>query len=354
MTRVIAAEDRSASKDKNGKLVLKRYLQVEGDSIPEIALSTLIPQIGSRHPVYTGFYLESIGEFSKTGNKDRKVQTLVPLVYTTSITGSSVMHFGGEPWELGAQNVQISFIEQKKPLISGTSADGTETVQCLNSAGCQILAETTETITVLSFMFSVKAKSTSLLNTNSFAIVNASTETVAGIVIPERQGKLLPMSANYVIEYEDNGTTVKRRYWNYNAQIHISQSGWAKKLLDVGTMAKFKETADDGTEKVRDYPENIYKYTPWKSSDMIENMKVSPKYGNIDAVIKAMKEYWQVTGNSDKIPYEEVTEPMPLKADGTIYEEALKDPKLFKYREIELYDCSVGSWNSYNLPKDEA
>ena len=350
MAKLIAAEDRSASVDKNGKITLKRYMQFEADSITDIVLSTLLPQVGSRHPDHTGFYLESVGEFSKTGNRDRGVQALVPLVYVNTISPSSAMHFGGEPWELGAQNVQISFIEQKKPLINGHAIDGTTLVQCLNSAGCQILAETTETIMVLSFMFSVKAKTTNDWNSNFSPVINKSTETVAGITIPEYMGKLLPMQANYVVEYESNGTTVKRRYWNYNAQIQISPSGWANRLLDVGTMAKFKN--EDGT--LRKYPENIYKYTPWKSADAAENMKVAPKFGNIDAVINAMKEYWAATGGTDRIPYEEVTEPMPLRADGTIYEEALENPSLYPYREIELYDCEIGSWNAYNLPREEA
>lgn len=347
---VVAVEDRSASVDKNGKITLKRYMQFEADSITDIVLSTLLPQVGSRHPERTGFYLESVGEFSKSGNKDRGVQALVPLVYVNTISPSSAMHFGGEPWELGAQNVQISFIERQVPLISGTGIDGTTIVQALNSAGCQILAETTETVMVLSFMFSVKAKTTNDWNSNMFPVINKTTETVAGITIPEHMGKLLPMSANYVVEYESNGTTVKRRYWNYNAQIQISASGWAKKLLDVGTMAKFKN--EDGI--LRKYPENIYKYTPWNSTNMTQNMKIAPKFGNIDAVIKAMKEYWAATGGTDRIPYEEVTEPMPLRADGTIYEEALENPLLYPYREIELYDCEIGSWNSYNLPREEA
>ena len=350
----ISAEDKRISIDKSGKMTIRREIIYDADSIDELAMSTALPRENTRNPILTDLYLESL-DVDPIGNENRRVQARATLNYVSSVQNSGVMHFGGEPWELGAQNVQISFIERQVPLISGTGIDGTTIIQAVNSAGCQILAETTETVMVLSFMFSVKAKTTNDWNSNMFPVINKTTETVAGITIPEYMGKLLPMSANYVVEYDTNGTTVKRRYWNYNAQIQISASGWAKRLLDVGTMARFKEKSDDSeTETVRKYPENIYKYTPWNSADMTQNMKIAPKFGNIESVIKAMNDYWTVTGGKEKIPYEEVTEPIPLRDDGTIYTEALENPKLYPYREIELYDCEIGSWNAYNLPREVA
>lgn len=350
MVTVTHEEDKKISVDSSGRMTIKRYMQFEADRLNEIAISTALPQIESRHPELTGFYLNSI-DLNPNGNRDRKVQALAVLSYVNSSTSRNVLHFGGEPWELDAQNVNIDYIEMPKPLTAGTKADGT-IIQNLNSANCRILAETTESVMILSFTYSVKARTTNDLVTNFDPIINKTSTKVAGIEIPEFMGKLMPLKSTYVVEYENGGTRVKRRYWNYSAQIQIRATGWAKKELDVGTMCYWKNS--DGI--IVPKPSNIYRYTPWKSSSMADNLKVAPKFGSIDDVIAAQKAYWQASGadKTERIPYEEITEPMPLRPDGTLYEEALENPLLYPYNEIEIYDCNIGSWEEYNLPKKEA
>ena len=73
-------------------------------------------------------------------------------------------------------------------------------------------------------------------------------------------------------------------------------------------------------------------------------------------MINAINKYHEADGveETDNIPYEEITEPMPLRKDGTLYEEALEDPALYPYNTIEIFDCEIGSWNAYNLPKKRA
>ena len=353
MVTATNAEDKRISIDKNGKMTIRREIIFEADSMDELAMSTALPRENTRHPSLTAMYLESV-EVSQIGNKNRKIQALATLNYVSSTQNSAVMHFGGEPWELGAQNFSLSFIEQKKPLIYGYNEEGKPVLACLNSAGCRILAETTETVAVLSFMYSVKTKIDEGPVSTYGSILNKNAETVAGVYIPPLQGKLLPISANYVVEYEADGSKVKRRYWNYNVQIQMKPSKWITELLDVGTMCKFKAKNSEGAEYIKSYPENIYKYTPWKSADSTENLKVAPRFGSIDDVISAMRTYWAATGTSDKIPYEEITEPMPLRTNGTLYEEALASPMLYQYNTKKFYAELPYAWNQYNLPSERA
>lgn len=365
MVKVVAEEDRETFTDSNGNTMLTRVIQFEADSLEEIVKSNLVPQWRSRHPRLTNFYL-STGRTVKNGNKNRGIQALSTLTYVNS---SSSVNFitDVDPWNLGAQNFHISYITMPRPLLWGYTREG-KAILNLNSAGTPILAESTEYIPVLNFTYCTKAKSNSEPVLNRKPIVNKDSVTVAGIPIAPMWGKLMPLSATLIQEYNSRGTRVQRSYWEYSAQILLredyvtegqplsdfTKNGWGLAELDVGTMCRFK--GPDGVLIER--PQNIYRYTPWKSKEDMEK-NIPPKYGSLDDMIRAREEFASSSGLDrqtalSNFPYEEVTEPMPLQKDGTLHEEAIVNPELHPYNKIEIFDGEIGSWNAYNLPRKRA
>ena len=150
---IIAREDRGASVDSSGAVSFSHVIQFEGDSLMEIVSSTLLPQRGSRHPQNTAFFLDSL-EVQPNGNKGRRVQALATLNYSNST--ELTRYYGGDPWDLGAQNVTETTQEAQIAFISGWDERGNE-IANVNSAGCRILSETTEPIIVLSFSYNLEA-----------------------------------------------------------------------------------------------------------------------------------------------------------------------------------------------------
>ncbi len=371
--QIIDLRDQGMQVDSNGTTTFTREIQLEGDTLMEIGTSPLLPQKGARHPENVVFYLDSV-QLTPNGNRNRKAQVLATLTYNNSIENANIsITSETDPWELGAQNLVSSTQTVAKPLLSGLNKAG-ETIQNLNSAGCRIVAETTETVRVIGFTYCVRYKDKDApLNDN--AIINMTAERVAGIDIPAYQGKLLPMTASYIVEYRENSDRVRRRYWNISAEIHIKKSGWSLKELNVGTMAFFKDKDGAVVRK----PRNIYRYTPWASWDPSVNLGKSPEFGSLEDVIAAKNYYavavmvhktqnpaWTMAGETDvnnlsfynqawnDLPFEEVTEPMPLRADGTLYMEAIIDPVNNPYLEIDIYDADIGSWDGYNIPRERS
>lgn len=359
--KIACREDRQMQTDSNGVTTFTHVMQLEGDSLMEIGTSRLLPQRGSRHPQNTAFYLDSI-EITPNGNKNRGVQALATLTYSNG--AELVQDFTGDPWDLGAQNFTSNYLPISRPFITGYNSKG-EIVMNLNTAGCQITAETTGYIREISFTYCVRARSSGDFEGTEEPIVNKSSERVAGILIPARTGLLLPMGAHFITEREGGGDKIKRQYWEVSATIQINKKGWTKDELNVGTMCYFK---DKTTGQVVRKPQAIFSYTPINE----KNERQEPKFGSIDDVIEAQETYaklqmpnfspktatmddWgKFNSLKDQVSYQEVTEPMPLRADGTLYEEAIKDPVTNRYLVVKIYDSKIASWNSYDLPKKRA
>lgn len=336
--KLIGAQDRKASVDSDGVVTLTRYMQFEADDISDIPLSNLLPVPGSSHPTNVEYRLKSVDDISINGNKDRRVQALAQLTYVKGRSRIVVPGSGSgarDPWDLGAQNVSLGHVDVQRPMLFGLDRDG-DRVKCVNTAGCVIDAEWTDTITELAFTFYSRRQPKVARN----AIINSSQETVAGFTIGKWMGKLYPMSETLIIDYDSDGSET-RRYWQVDVRIQVNYNTWELELLNVGTMARFDDKLG-----------NIYRYTPWTSSDASSNMNIEPKYGSIDDVMKAQKEYMDKTGEtSTRIPYEEITEPMPLDEDGGLDENAIKNPSRDNWSTIRMFDCAIGSWNAFNLPK---
>lgn len=364
---IIDREDRGAEVGSDFSTTFTHVIQYEAENLMEIMSSRLLPQRGSRHPQNTAYFLDTI-QVQPNGNKGRKIQALATLTYTNST--EMTRYFSGDPWDLGAQNFTSNYQTISKPFLEGYDKDGKK-IQNLNSANCRILAETSGTIREITFTYCTKVRINKDVVTNQNPIINKKTEKVAGIDIPKMTGLLLPISAVYIAEYGAE-EELEREYWELTATIQINPEGWDKKELNVGTMCYFKNS-EGAIVKV---PQNIYSYTPWKSVDPELKMKTEKKFGNIDDVIKAKDEYAKIYVEYKKqqqgaditekdeegyrvnawndLPFEEVTEPMPLRDDGTLYEEALSDPVTYPYKIKSIYEYVIGSWNEFDLPDKRA
>lgn len=377
--KIINREDRGAGLDESGVTTFTHVIQFEGNSLMEIMTSRLLPQRGSRHPQNTAYYLSAV-QLEPNGNKNRGVQVLATLTYTNST--EFIRNFTGDPWDLGAQNFTSQYVSISKPFVecwryvkNKNNKTELKLVQNVNSAGCRILAETTETFREIGFTYCAKARSSGDFGSNGKMIINKSSETVAGIPIKAMTGLLLPTSANFITEYDETGNRIKRQYWDISATIQIKESGWSKDELDIGTMCFFKNKAGEVVKELK----NIYSFTPWISVNPEDKIATLSKLGSIDHVIEAKNAYaklamkakgygdnYDITKETDpgkinlykqawdELPYEEVTEPMPLREDGTLFEEAIKDPVQNPYRVLKNYDATIGSWNAFDLPRERA
>jgi hypothetical protein len=206
------------------------------------------------------------------------------------------------------------------------------------------------TIRQISFMFCVKAKKSGEAPVNDSEIINSKTETVAGYTFEPYYAKLMPMNATFVKEVDESGKET-RSYWQVEAVILENKKSWQRKPLNVGTMAKFSP------EKPA---QPIYQYTPWTSTNDEENMLIKPKFGSINDVIAAKKAYSDKFADSEKqsrfdmLPYQEITEPLPLTADGKVDEKALIDPENNPYLVVPYFETKPASWSQWNLPKKRA
>ena len=79
------------------------------------------------------------------------------------------------------------------------------------------------------------------------------------------------------------------------------------------------------------------------------NHVVAAKHVYATAVTKTMDAtYWNAW---KELPYEEMKEPMPLNADGTLNLQAIANPDKATYYTLEYTTLNIGDWSGYNLPK---
>lgn len=325
---------------------------ISATSFSEIVTGNLIPAYGTRHPTYTAFRLIS-GSISRTGNDGGKWQGFWRGTYSTqSSSGGSTTQVDKDPWDLDAQNYTVDPFPIEIPMVGGYNESGIYK-RLLNTAGCVL--QRTQTIYGAShkFIYCVRRNPPDFGN---YAIVNNATCKIAGTTFEKHSSMLMPPSAAYRVEYTDSGT-VKRSYWEISVEIRVHPKTWVTETLNVGTMARFKDK--NGT--LKKIPETIYKYYPWKSSKEADNFKTEPAFGSIHDVAKAKHDYAILVSGGAKndkyyqaykeLPWEEVTEPLPLNSDGEVYVDALKDPTKNEYKTIKLFDTDLGSFSQFGFPK---
>lgn len=333
-----------------GKAEYKRLMRVEGDSLVEIMNSKLIPMDNSRHPDDSRYILKS-RDFQIVGNLNRRVQCQVELSYekgTFSGWGNFDEDTGNQdPWKMGAFDISVSPVSENVPFVVGYNSSG-QSKNVVNSAGCRIVSETQRYNTQISFTYCVDAKTFPVPPLNLEPVINAHTEKVAGFTFAPFCALLQPMSATLIVEYNNEGD-ISRQYWQISATIIYNWQTHAKKILNIGTMARFNGDS---------MPRPIYQYTPWDSTKNEENIRKRPVFGSIDDVILAKQRYANLFPTSqykqrfDELPYHEMTEPVPLMANGSVDVGALTG--LNPYETKSYFETKPRSWKSLNFPEDRA
>lgn len=349
------AEDIEIHTSSDGTEIV-REKGISAGSVTEIIQGNLIPGYGTRHPVFNNFRLMS-GSITRTGNDKGKWQGFWRGTYSSKTT-LNMSHIETDPWELGAHEYSVEPFPIEIPMVGGYTEDG-EYKRLLNTAGCILQRQQTIYGYAHKFIYCIKDTNGKQPTFAAMAMVNSTSCQIAGEYFEEFTSLLLPPSVNYRVEYNDNGN-VKRKYWEIAVEIRVHPISWQTETLNVGTMAKFADK--DGN--INDTPEQIFQYTPWvggKEEDKEGNFKMKPVYGSIRDVVQAKHNYAIAESGGIKndkyynaykeLPWAEVTEPLPLRLDGTVYTEAMEDPENNEYYVIALYDAELGDFGMYGFPK---
>lgn len=339
------AKDVSLSVNDGGMTRVREKL-LHADSIEELIKENLIPQYGSRHPENSRFRLTD-GSIEQVGNSDSSAQWLFSGTYTNgAISGDGDI----DPWDLEAQGFSVDRFTLSAPVFKIRNKQGS-LVPFVNSAKCRMQAQRDIYGAEYSFFFCLKYKETSTPDLPSQPIINSATVKVAGETLPAYSSLLFPPSMRLVSDYEDDGT-LKRSYWEISCKIrrHPHSGGWFEDYPDVGTLAL------DSSGKAAP----IYRFSAWKNKEDKNNLQLPPSFGSIQEVIHAKgfyaaavsggkenETYWQAW---QELPYEEITEPLPLR-NGKVYLEAMADPVNYPYHQITGTVYQLGEFSQYDLPK---
>lgn len=356
MAKLEYAKDVSLTVNSNGISRVREKL-IEAESIEELIASKMIPEYGSRHPENSRFRL-SDGSIDQVGNAGGKLQFKFSGTYVTNLSKSS----GGgdddrdpdiDPWELGAQDFTKDRFTVSRAIFNLRRKDGT-LVPFVNSANCRLEGERDVYGTEYTFLFCLKYRDGISPRLPGQPVVNSSTVRVAGEDLPAYSSLLFPPQMRLVTDRNDAGE-IKRSYWEISCKIRRHPdpvNGWFESYPDIGTLA----LGADGR------PAPIYRFIPWTSDDEDAKLATLPAYGTIQQVIYAKNRYARATAGAvtdrnekywqawQELPYEEVTEPLPLN-NGKVYLEAMANPLTHPYRQIVGTVYQLGKFQQYNLPE---
>lgn len=345
----------SGQTDTNGLKTIVRemiFSYDDGDTDADLLSSEYYPLRNSSLPDYPAFKLESIGtpEWSEVPQHIR-----VEATYKTRSSLDQTSGSGADvkPWDLGATGLRITFRTEEASIIYGFDYNG-EIIELRNYAGC--LFDVTATRVNHTIEFSKSYKYTGRSNIRNYDIVyNQGAVRLFGISYPDATLKMYPPSSEVFTEYDENGE-IDYQYETLNYVIEVNYgslnkrtqkwSGWYKNIPQVGTLALFEVNGERTLGA-------IFKYFPYTSADESAQAAVQPLFGGIQDVLKANARYQKLIGDDTKnIPFEEFTEPMPLNEDGSLWQEAIKDPKNNPYKVLQYIDRKPVSFSGFNLPKN--
>ena len=331
---------------------ITREKGISAASLKEAIESKMIPEYGTRHPDFPALRMIS-GSVTRSGNDKGMWQGFWTGTYASSSVGGT-MGSDVEPWELGATDYSVEPFPIEIPMQGGFWTDGSYK-QLRNTAGVMMQRQQTIYGSEHSFIFCKKNKG-SIPQFNQHAIVNSTTAQIAGETFEKHTAMLMPPSVALRTEYNDDGE-VKKSYWEIAVKIRVHPLTWITKTLNVGTMARFK----DANGNLSKDPAPIYKYTPWNKVKQEENFGIKPVYGSLQDVVRAKHTYALLVSKGvqndayyqayNALPWEEVTEPLPLDMDGCVYAAAMENPDRNPYLVIDLFDTDFGPFSQYSFPK---
>ena len=214
------------------------------------------------------------------------------------------------------------------------------------------MGKDTVRIVRLTFTLNYKHKAGVILPAPLDFMFNSKPEKVCNYNIPPYAGKLLPFTTTLHTVYASNGTTVKYEYESADIAVEIMlDDTWINWTLNTGTIALWEQTI--GGKKVM-VPGATYKYreisTYNKETYADDLLKAKIKFGSLAQMIAQRQKFIKNGGQGNDFPYEEFTEEMPFKKDGTLYTDALLEPAKHEYLQIGGFLREGQSWAKYNLP----
>lgn len=353
MAGIEYVKDAGFTIDANG-VTLQRRMMLFGNSLQDILSGVTLPQYGSRHPNNSRLRLTS-STCNEVGNLNGKCQALWEGSYTTS-SASFTSNSEKDPWELAAQNLSAISFSIREAMTEYWNEELEHIEHPLRNTANDLIEMEQELYgKEYSFVFCQRAKSTPPA-VNDAPLLNSSKIKVAGVTIEQYRGLLLPISFRHIKDTDSKGN--ERSYYEISVTIKEHPRGWLRTLENIGVLAR----------PAKDEPsEPIYRYTPWVSENLAENIKVKPKIGTLANVIEAKHKYANIIspdGNKaggdaatkywnawQELPYSEVTEPMYLDADGLIDTAALVDGT--KGQQKKFYEYAAANWSQFNLPSNK-
>lgn len=336
----------------NGVKTLVReiiYSAEENDTEADLLLSPYYPQKGEALPDYPAFTLDSV---SAAEWADVPRSCRIEATYKSVEAGTAIGSKGKKPWEIGPQNISQTAFGVVVPLTQVYNRAG-ELVPFVNYAGLPFKGTTEITGVQLEFTQTFEYKGRFHAR-NKKLEYNADAVVLFGETIPPYCGKLMPTTSELHSVYGDDG---KLQYeyetLRYCVQIFWGQklkdadgqeqyAGWFQRVLQVSTL--FKDQSGNLSA--------IWKYIPFTSADPVQQARTEPEFGTISNVIVANNKFHKLTGDAtSNIPFEEFTEPMPLRPDGNLSLLSIADPVNYPYHEFEYIESLGTNWQAYDLPK---
>lgn len=216
-------------------------------------------------------------------------------------------------------------------------------VNVVNSAGKRLLASTTRYRRVFTFKFNSQNQRSSLVLSACYVNSNAYYLPISGSwLIPSGQLMIEPptFEVKFFEKQETQGTAEHKKiiktlipYYEYSVKMTWDPQGWEKKLLNIGTFARFAPGQPS---------EQIYSY------HTISGAMPGPiNFTNLAGVMKAGGNGATLSG----IAWEKVTEPLPLNTSGGIYMNAINNPERYPYLVRSFPEYQALDFSNLNIPR---
>ncbi len=347
--------------DSSGSSSITRKLFFVGSKdakITDVITSPLYPQIHSLLPSDVRFSMDSIncngvGDIPPTF--EATAQYKFNYIATSRDRNGNPITANTKPWLLPIQDLSSTYNEIEVPFISGWRYEPAigmvvEKEQLRNKAGFPLVATTTANVRTIAFTFNMRHTGrTPTFNTEP--VINSEDIRVAGVLIKAYTGKLMPITSQLITVMNQNGRGVRWEYWSCRVEIKIhpdKQYGWIRRFLNVGTICRWFDNTIGPA----------YKYYPWGSKTDLGNYSIAPVVGNIHDVVKAKNKYAALFGNQGtpdynaawtRLPWEEMTEPLPMDNSGRLDTSALNG--VTPYKELFFLDYDPVPWRGFNFPE---